>query len=143
MFAGAMKLPAGMLQVFSCLAGVDGVCRASRCEIRFALSRPPCALRRGRISPRRGIWDDLDPSFVPAPPALPDRGPGGWRFAWLRNRFRPSSIAQLFPSWCCSRALVASEGRRLPDSRTFVQPLDVGATSHYQGDHKGLPLRGC
>ena len=80
-------------------------------------SRPPCALRRGRISPRRGIWTCLDPSFVAAAPALPDRGPGGRCFAPVRNRFRPS------PSLGLSRAVAVAAPRVNP------RPTSAGFTN--------------
>ncbi len=51
----------------------------------------------------------------------------------------PISIARLVPSWCCSRAPLVVEGRRLPDSRTFAQPLDAGTGG---GPPLNLPLGG-
>ena len=46
------------------------------------------------------------------------------------KRTGPPSIARLHPGSRCVLPLVATEGRRMPDSRDIDWPLDVGATRH-------------
>ena len=83
-------------------------------------------------SPRFSVRDRILSTFQNIGPRRQTAGQEPGRRAFfpsesnrrLADRAGPFSIARLYSGSSCSLALVAIEGRRLPDPRAFAWPLD-------------------